>query len=79
MAHAAELPFRPSLDAATASYGAFGELDAPVRISARLPGQGQGKAGAAVVEVTAVQGSAVLTSARFGEASCSPGNGEESS
>ncbi|MCX4883158.1 ScbA/BarX family gamma-butyrolactone biosynthesis protein [Streptomyces sp. NBC_00847] len=78
-AHAAELPFRPSLDAATASYGAFGELDAPVRISARLPGQGQRKAGAAVVEVTAVQGSAVLTSARFGEASCPPGNGEEPS
>ncbi|KUN95657.1 ScbA/BarX family gamma-butyrolactone biosynthesis protein [Streptomyces caeruleatus] len=73
-ARAAELPFRPSLSSVAASYGAFGELDSPVRISARLREQQP-----AVVEVTAVQGAAVLATARFGGASRFTSAGEVAS
>ncbi|MFF8730141.1 ScbA/BarX family gamma-butyrolactone biosynthesis protein [Streptomyces sp. NPDC015171] len=71
-AHAAELPVRPSLSAVAASYGAFGELDVPVRISARPVRDAHHAAGPAVLEVTAVQGDAVLAAARFGDATRFP-------
>ncbi|MGP3971684.1 ScbA/BarX family gamma-butyrolactone biosynthesis protein [Streptomyces sp. 6N223] len=78
-ARAAELPCRLSLSAVAASYEAFGELDAPVKISARLPRQTHPAAEPAAVEVTAVQGAAVLATARFGDGSRFPSVGEVAS